>query len=199
MTMPTIPKVLPLLLLLAAAGCRGPLTHEARVTRATPQWYTTVRPDDGGKPMAQLAGRGAGSSRSQQVAIDMAKMAAFTDLGRSIDATFSGLAKQALEQVGTGRDGETVQHFSQATKVVMADLNVSGTTVARQVITDVEGVYYAWVMLNYPVGEANAKLLSDLRSNRATYERFRATQLYDDMNKEIEAYRTFQREQRPPR
>jgi hypothetical protein len=197
--MPTIPKVLPLLLLLTAAGCRGPLTHEARVTRATPQWYTTVRADDGGKPMAQLAGRGAGSSRSQQVAIDMAKMAAFTDLGRSIDATFSGLAKQALEQVGTGRDGETVQHFSQATKVVMADLNVSGTTVARQVITDVEGVYYAWVMLNYPVGEANAKFLSDLRSNRATYERFRATQLYDDMNKEIEAYRTFQREQRPPR
>ena len=191
----SLPKLLPLALLVTA-GCHGSLTHESRVMRSTPEWFATVRPDNGGKPTTQLAGRGAGSSRSQQVAVDMAKMAAFTDLGRSINATFSGLSKQALEQVGGGRDGETVQHFSQATKVVMADIDVTGTSVGRQTLTEVEGVYYAWVMLNYPVGEANAKFLSDLRANRATYERFRATQLYDEMNKEIEAYRKSQSEQR---
>jgi len=190
-------SIFPLLVLVFATGCRGALSHEARVLDKTPEWFTSVRQDNGGKPTSQLAGRGAGSSRSQQVAIDMAKMAAFTDLGRSINATFSGLAKQALEQVGTGADGETVQHFSQASKVVMADLDVSGTTVGRQSLAEEGGVYYAWVMLNYPVGEANTKFLNDLRANRATYERFRATQLYDEMNREIEAYRKFKSQPSP--
>ncbi len=58
-------------------------------------------------------------------------------------------------------------------------------------------MYYAWVLLEYPMAEANRKFLEDLKTRRNTYERFRATQLYDEMNKEIEAYRKFKSQPSP--
>jgi len=184
--------ILPLLaVFVVASGCAGRL-HQKSVMDVTPSWYATAKPLNKDKAAAFLNGRGAASSASQQIAIDMAKMSAMTDLGRTIDAQFSGLAKQAVEQVGAGRDAETVQHFSLATKVVMADVDVSGTSIGQQLLTQVDGQYYAWILLEYPVAEANRKFISDLKARRNTYERFRATQLYDEMNKEIEAYRKFQ-------
>ena len=114
-----------------------------------------------------------------------------------VSMTGLGCATGAVEQVGAGRDAETVQHFSLATKVVMADVDVSGTGVGQQLLTQVDGQYYAWVLLEYPMAEANRKFLDDLKARRNTYERFRATQLYDEMNKEIEAYRQFKAKQTP--
>ena len=178
------------------AGCAA-RTHQAGVMDVTPAWFKTVKAVDRDKPAAFILGRGTASSKSQQIAIDMAKMAAMTDLGRTLDAQFSGLVKQAVEQTGAGQDAETVQHFSQATKVVMADVDLSGTSVGQQSLTQVDGLYYAWTLLEYPMAEANRKFLDDLKTNRATYERFRATQLYDEMNKEVERYRDFKKSQPP--
>ena len=175
----------------------APRLHQQSVMNVTPSWYATAKPVNTNQVAAFLQGRGAGSSASQQIALDMAKMSAMTDLGRTLDAQFSGLSKQAVEQVGAGRDAETVQHFSLATKVVMADVDVSGTGVGQQLLTQVDGQYYAWVLLEYPMAEANRKFLDDLKARRNTYERFRATQLYDEMNKEIEAYRQFKAKQTP--
>ena len=188
-----------LCLLLSAAtlvAC-APRVHQRSVMDVTPTWYSMAKPVNKNKAAAFLNGRGAGSSASQQIAIDMAKMSAMTDLGRALDAQFSGLSKQAVEQVGAGRDAETVQHFSLATKLVMADVDVSGTTIAQQFLTQVDGTYYAWVLFEYPLAEANRKFLDDLKSRRNTYERFRATQLYDEMTKEIEAYRKVKSQQSP--
>lgn len=180
----------------ALAAC-APRLHQKSVMDATPTWYSMAKPVNKDKAAAFLNGRGSASSVSQQIAIDMAKMSAMTDLGRTLDAQFSGLSKQAVEQVGAGQDAETVQHFSLATKVVMADVDVSGTNVGQQYLTQVDGLYYAWVLMEYPMAEAHRKFLEDLKARRNTYERFRATQLYDEMNKEIEAYRKFKAQQEP--
>jgi hypothetical protein len=181
---------------MAFTAC-APRMHQKSVMDVTPAWYSMAKPVNKDRSAAFLNGRGAGSSANQQIAIDMAKMSAMTDLGGALDAQFSGLSKQAVEQVGSGRDAETVQHFSLATKVVMAEVDVSGTSIAQQFLTQVDGMYYAWVLLEYPMAEANRKFLDDLKARRNTYERFRATQLYDEMNKEIEAYRKFKSQQSP--
>jgi hypothetical protein len=76
-------------------------------------------------------------------------------------------------------------------------VDVIGTNIGQQFLTQVDGLYYAWVLLEYPMAEANRKFLEDLKARRNTYERFRATQLYDEMNKEIEAYRKFKAQQEP--
>jgi hypothetical protein len=180
--------------LVATAAC-SPRMHQKSVMDVTPSWYVTAKPMNREKVATFLNGRGAGSSTSQQIALDMAKMSALSDLGRTLDAQFSGLSKQAVEQVGAGRDAETVQHFSLATKVVMADVDVSGTNVVQQQLTQVDGMYYGWVLMEYPVAEANRKFLEELKARRVTYERFRATQLYDEMTKEIEEYREFRKQQ----
>lgn len=194
MTFSRLALLLPILL----SAC-APSTHEARVMDVTPSWYATAKPLDRDKPVTHLVGRGASSSASQQVALDMARMSAMTDLGRALDAQFSGLIKQAQEQTGAGQDPETLQHFTSAAKVVMADVDLGGTIVGQQYLTAVDGTYYCWLTLELPLAEANRKFLDDLRRNNATYERFRATQLYDEMNREIEKYRAFEQGQRPPR
>jgi hypothetical protein len=190
-------RILAVLSAVALMSACAPRLHQQSVMSVTPSWYATAKLVNTNKAAAFLQGRGAGSSASQQIALDMAKMSALTDLGRTLDAQFSGLSKQAVEQVGAGRDAETVKHFSLATKVVMADVDVSGTGIGQQLLTQVDGQYYAWILLEYPMAEANRKFLDDLKARRNTYERFRATQLYEEMTKEIEAFRKFKAQQAP--
>jgi len=43
---------------------------------------------------------------------------------------------------------------------------VSGTGIGQQLLSPVDGQYYAWILLEYPVAEANRKFISDLKARR---------------------------------
>jgi hypothetical protein len=191
--------VLGLVAVAFVTGCRAPLSHGAKVSRSTPSWYSTVdsRNVDRSKPVAYLVGRGQGSSSNQQIAVQMAKIAAFADVGVGVQARFTALQKTALEQTGNGADGESIVHFSQAAKVVVDDLELGGTAVRQQVLNNLDGTFYCWTAIEYPLGEANQRFLDALKANRATYERFRATKLYEEMNQEADKLRARDESRQP--
>lgn len=177
-------------------GCGAPRSHQSKVLAATPKWYSQATDVERDKGPTFLIGKGAGVSTSQQVAIDMARMRALVGVGQQVETAISNYSKSALEQTGEF-GGETVTHFSAASTAIMADMKVSGARVRQQVMTAVDDTYYCWILMDYPLADVNAKALADLQKAKATYERFRATQLYGEMNKELDKYREFQKNEKP--
>lgn len=181
---------------LTMGGCAATLTQAERVAKVTPQWYQSAADIEKERGASFLAGKGAGVSQSQDVALQMAKMRAQTAIGQQVSLTVRALAKTAAEQTG-GADGTTVEYFSSAAQGMVNDVNLSGTRVRQQHSTAIGDTFYVWVLMEYAVGEMNAKLLDSLKKDKAKYDKFVGKQLLDDMNKEIEKYNEFKKTDKP--
>jgi hypothetical protein len=48
------------------------------------------------------------------------------------------------------------------------------------------GVYRAWVLMQLPVGEANRKLVEQIKAREQLYTRLRATEAFKELNAEVE-------------
>lgn len=174
--------------LIAAAAC-GPkttsLTPSAsrHVLKKTPDWFLQppAEPD-------HLFAVATMTSRDMQVCLRKAKTAAQTDLSQQMAMKLANLTKQFQEEVGEGEDSQLLQQFSSATKVV-TDQTLHGARLDEQEILPEGDIYRAYVLMSLPIGAANQMLMEQLKSNQALYTRFRATQAFEDLDKELRAYR----------
>ena len=128
------------------------------------------------------------TSRDMQVCLKKAKAEAQMDLAQQMETKLSNLTKQFQEEVGVDEDSELLQQFSSATKVV-TDQTLNGARLDKQEILPERGIYRAYVLMSLPIGPANQLLMDKLKSNQALYTRFRATQAFEDLDKELKAYR----------
>ena len=174
--------------LIAAAAC-GPKTTSLTpspsrdVLKKTPDWF--LEPPAAADHLYAVATM---TSRDMQVCLQKAKSAAQMDLAQQMETKLANLTKQFQEEVGVDEDSELLQQFSSATKVV-TDQTLNGARLDRQEILPERGIYRAYVLMSLPIGAANQLLLDKLKANQSLYTRFRATQAFDDLNKELEAYR----------
>jgi hypothetical protein len=72
---------------------------------------------------------------------------------------------------------------------------MNGTRVKNQDIKVENGIYRSYVLMELPLGAANAALMQQIRNNENMYTRFRATQAFDELETEVEKYEQFKKEQ----
>lgn len=188
-----------LLTLLAAtlAACGGsketatltPEPNEETIESA-PDWYLETPRDDSYVLAAATA-----TSRSMQLAIDKAQTNARGQIAATLEAKFSGLVKQFQEEVGTDEGAELLGQYTQTYKTVISQVMVGSAARERSVSVD-RGVYRAYVLMELPVGEAARELLQRIERNDAMYTRFRSSQAFEEMEREVEAYERWKEEQR---
>ena len=128
------------------------------------------------------------TSRDLQVAVQKAQTAARTDLAQQMSTRLGNLTKQFQEEVGLGDDSELLQQFTSATKIV-TDQTLVGSQMDQQEIETEGGMYRAYVLMSLPIGQANHLLMQKIRENENLYTRFRATQAFEELNRELEAIR----------
>ena len=183
-----IPGILAMLLALVAfAGCGG----GAKTTNLTPQpepqvvgipeWFVSPPTD-----ASYLFATATMTSRDMQMAIQKAETAARADLAQEMETRLGSLTKQFQEEVGLNEDSELMQQFTSATKLVTKQTLVGSRTDQKKVVPE-KGIYRAYVLMSLPIGEANQQLMEKIKANRNLYTRFRATQAFDELNKELEA------------
>ena len=178
--------VLMLLVLLMGAGCAG---TKSGGSGPCPEWFTML-PED---PNYLFAAATATSLRLQ-MAVERAKLAARNDLSSQIEVRIQGLRKAFDEEVGLGEDAELLSSYTQVTKEVISQ-TLNGAR-AREQDTMKEGtVWRACVLMELPIGAANAALVDKIKANKAMYTRFRASQAFDDLEKEVEKYEEYKEKQ----
>lgn len=175
--------------LLAAFSC----AHKDAVTNVpkidAPGWYTDPARDND-----RLIGVATATSRDLQTAVDKAKQDGRVEIARQIDVRLAGLSKRFVEETGLNEDAELLGMFSQVSKTVVSD-SLNGSRLARQKLDREGGTYRAWVMVEMPIGEANARFLEKIRSQERLYTRFRASEAFEELDREVQAYEEWKRQQ----
>jgi hypothetical protein len=169
-------------------ACSSNRTVAEQTVRTIPKWYETVPNNDNFIYAATT-----NTSRDLQLAVNKSILDGRNQLAQLIEVQMSGVQKRFQEEVGLGEDSELLSQFTEAYKGVV-DQTLSGSRPKEQEVLAEGEIYRAYVLMEMPIGAANQALLAKLRENQNLYTRFRSTQAFEDMEKQVESYRKWKEE-----
>lgn len=135
-----------------------------------------------------------GSSRSEQLAVDKAKQDGRVEIASIVESKVKGLVKKFDEEVGLADESELLQQFTQVSKNVVSKVLVGSRIAKKVVYKEEDGTYTAYVRMMLPLGEAKSALLDGINSEKALYTRFRSSQAFEELDKEVEEYEKYKQE-----
>ncbi len=176
--------------LLAVFSCGSHKKPAATVPKIdAPDWYTHPERDND-----RLIGVATATSRDLQTAVDKAKQDSRVDIARQLDVRVAGLSKRFVEDTGLDADAELLGMFTQVSKTVVSD-SLNGTRLTKQKLDREGGTYRAYVEMEMPIGEANARFLDKIRSQERLHTRVRASEAFQELDREVDAYEEWKRKQ----
>jgi len=163
-----------------AIGCGG---GENTVKESNiPEWFLNPPQDPD-----YLFGVNSSTSTQMQLALDKAKAGARADVAQQMETKVSVLVKSFQEEVGAGEDAELNSFYNQTMKNI-ANQTLQGSRVREQKIVPKSGnMYQAYVLMEVPLVPFNKEVVQKVK-NMQLYDRFRASQAFDDLEKDIEKY-----------
>lgn len=162
-----------MLIALLFVGCAGNMPK-------IPKWYLNLPQKDGFVYAA-------GTERGDEIqnAVDEARLIAVGVLGQQLETEMNGVVARAQEEIN---DKGAIDNFKNTQESIYS-VNVSDYKIAKQEIVNDKKLYRAYVLIEYDMNAAQQKLLSKIKADQVLYEAMRATELFDEMEKKVEAYR----------
>jgi predicted small lipoprotein YifL len=178
-------------LVLTGCGSKGgpDLSPEAssKTVKNVPDWYLDTPKTEGYLYAASNA-----TSQSMQLAVDKARMQAVSELSQMMKSEWSGYTKRVQEEIGTGLDSKLLDTFSQTQENTISNqleniivkekdiqvMNSSGTK-----------IYNVYVLVEFNTNVAQEKLLAQIKADQQLYDAIKASELVDEMEQKVEAYR----------
>ena len=145
-----------------------------------PGWYTKI-PDKKGYRYAVGTEKGDELQNAQDEAREIAVRA----LAQQMQTEMSGNMKRAQEEIN---DRAAVDNF-RSTQTNTFSLKIGDYRVAKQEVSREKGLFRVFVLVEYDEGAATKRLLDKIKQNKELHEAMRTTQLYKEMEKEVEAFR----------
>ncbi|MEA1986387.1 MAG: hypothetical protein U9N76_02720 [Candidatus Marinimicrobia bacterium] len=132
---------------------------------------------------------GQGQSAREDIARKKSHTASRANLAEALETKVQTMSKQFLEEVGSAGDSEINEAFSKTTKT-MASATLKGSFPQDEVITEKDGIIKIYTLMVIDPATFNQSILDEMNKsgNKKLYERFRASQAYDELNKEMEAF-----------
>ena len=136
-----------------------------------------------------VAAIGVAESKRRDIAERKATLQARKELAESFSTKVQNLAKLFTEEVGSGEDTEINELFSDAMKSV-TDRQLTGSTKekTKMVREDKDGSekFHCFVVVSIKANSVYASFDDELKNkDTKTYERFRASQAYDELEAEL--------------
>ncbi len=145
-----------------------------------PKWVTYLPEKDG-----HVYAVGTEEGSDLQNAMDEAKQNAVRTIAQNMNTEMTGLMRRAQEEID---DQTAIDNFQSMQEEVLS-VNVSDTRVAKQEVITKKNMYTVFVLVEYDRGAANKRLLQKLDEDKALYDAFRTSQLYDELKTKADAYR----------
>lgn len=122
-------------------------------------------------------------SRDMQLALEKAIMDARAEIGRQVESNIKEIQKRFIQETGSGIDNELAQQFAIATKSVV-NVTLNGSRVKEQSYEQDGKFWRAYVLMEYPLGEARRNFLKSIQSNEELYNKLKATELFNELSAE---------------
>ena len=171
---------------LAFVGCRSSKTVWSKDTPfGKMQKRATEVIEAGG-----LAGVGVDVSQSPQTAMDKAKLSARLELAQIIETKVELLRKDFVEEIGEAKTDEYNALFSSTAKAVASQI-LHGTVPVDIQYRTKDGRTEAWVLVVQTPEILENALANQASAQRAMYTRFRASEAFKELQKEIAAFEKY--------
>jgi hypothetical protein len=169
------------LALMLSVGCGGGAsTMQSTAAGNIPDWYSNPPQDTN-----VLYGVSTASSQDLQLAIDKAMTAARAEIARQVETKMNSLQKKFDEETGVGQDAQLLQQYTQATKAIVST-SLTGSKMIKQERIKDGTMWRAYVLADYPIGEANKAMLDAIKKSQEMYTRFRASQAFQELDSEVQ-------------
>ncbi len=125
---------------------------------------------------------------------DLAKKKAVTDargqLAEIFNTKVQRMNKQFQEEIGSADDSEINEAFTTVTKTLTSQVLQGAIAKKAKFYRDKEnGQFTCGALVAIEPNKVNLSILDELQNqNKKLYERFRASQAYEELRKEMEAY-----------
>ena len=158
--------------------------ERVEVMEEAPDWFMET-PKDGD----YLYVSATALSSDLQMAIDKAVMDGKTNLADRLNSLMSGKIQRYIEESGEVENRDFVQQMEKVSRSLFTDVNTSGYRVTEKELMKVHGGYRAFVLIEYPLGEANQVLVEGVRRDQKSHAKLRASKAFAALEDEIEAAR----------
>ena len=159
---------------------------EERATRAVetvekmPDWFLKPPRDD-----ISYYSTGTANSADPQLSIDKAIMNAKRSLADRINGAISSKMKEFVSEVGAADEIQVITESERVTTNLVTEVTLKGYVIEETEMLPQSGSYRTFVLMRYPVGEANGMLLDEIKKNRILEVRLRASKGFADLEREI--------------
>jgi len=179
-----------LILISCAAPTKGPdLTPEPtrKSVSNIPDWYLNT-PSESGYRFET----GSATSQDLQLAVNKASLDAQTRLAATIESEMEGYTKRVQKETGLGAESNLLDRYSQTQGQVVATALKDYTVDKKEVIEEKSSgkyIFRSYVLIKWDEGAANKRLLDQLKADKEIYDAIRESELVEEMENKVEAYR----------
>ena len=165
--------------------------QEKQVTKAVqtavsniPSWYLTPPAED-----SAIYSAGVATSADMQFALDRAVLSAKAALASQLNNRVSSRIRDFMNEVGIASDSALTAEADRVSQNVVTEVNLAGFRRDKSEVLQEGKDYRVYVLLRYPVGDANKIVRDQVRKSNQLESRLRASKAFQDLEKEIESAR----------
>ena len=141
-----------------------------------PNWYIQIPKDND-----SVFSAGTAVSPNLQLAMDKGILNAKRMLADSIDGRINSMLKDYLAENGREMNPNTITDVERTTTNILKDINVSGYSIDNVEIQESGITYRTYVLLRYPLGEANRIQTKILREKALRNSRQRSKESHQEL------------------
>ena len=145
-----------------------------------PSWYGSP-PDDANSIYAP----GTATSTDLQFAIDKAVLAGKRSLADRINSKLSSKMKEFISESGAGEDTQLTSESERVTSNLITEVNLTGYAVTERKMIPSGSQYRAYVLLQYPLGNANRLLVDSVKKSSALESKLRSSKAFQELEEDI--------------
>ena len=145
-----------------------------------PKWFAQPPVD-----ATAIFATGTANSSDMQMAMDRAMLTAKRELANQLNARLSSKMKEFVNEVGGANDAQLNRQVEIATQNVVTDVNLAGFRREDAKVVAQGPQFRAYVLLRYPLGDANRILLNQVKKNSQIESKVRASKAFQELEKEI--------------
>jgi len=153
----------------------------AKAIKEQPKWYKKL-PKNTKK---NIYVRGTAVSKDMQLSMDKAVIAAKRTLAETLDSTISSKSKEFAKEISMDELGSLYSELEQVTINSIKEANIIGFKEYKSKTIAVGSTYRHYYVLEYPLGEANKILISQIKNNALLEGSLQASKAYKELEKEI--------------
>ncbi|OAN48827.1 hypothetical protein A6A04_19705 [Paramagnetospirillum marisnigri] len=149
-----------------------------------PSWFTAPPKDE-----FSLYAPGTATSSDMQMAVDKATLNGKRIVADRLKSLLSAKMKDFASESGMAEDARVMSEVERVTTNVVTEANMAGYQAVKSEIKPQGTQYRAYVLVQYPLGEANRIMVDQTRKSDLLDGKLRASKAFLDLEKDIQAAR----------